>query len=80
MAATSVKAAQLGPDADLLPQDAGEDPARRRTVETSEAAARVRAAARFVAAGDEHAVAAREPEQLALRRAPAAAGACSFRG
>ena len=75
MAAISVKALQLGPDADVLPQDAGEHPALGRALEAGEAAARVGAAARHVAAGDEGPVAGREPQQVALRRPPAAAGA-----
>src|SRR5207302_3807208 len=75
MAFTSVKASQLRPDADVPAQGAGEHPALDRAVEARQAAARVGAATRLGSAGDESAVAGREPEQVALRRPPAAAGA-----
>jgi len=75
MAGTSVKALQLGPDADVLSQDPGEHPARGRTLEAREVAARIRTTARLVSPGHENAVAGGEAEQLALRRAPAAARA-----
>jgi hypothetical protein len=80
MGHTSVKAAKLRPDLDLPSQDAREHAALRRELEAREAAAGVGAAARLGSAGHEHAVADRETEQLALRRPPAAASACSFRG
>jgi hypothetical protein len=80
MAVTSVKVPQLRPDPDLLPQDAREHPARRCALEAGEAATRVGAPARLGAAGDEHALARREAEQVALRRPPAATDACSLRG
>src|SRR5262249_27565746 len=72
---TSVKAAQLRADADLLPEYAREHPAIRCSLEAGDVAARVGAAARLVAAGHEHALAGREPQQIPLRRAPAATGA-----
>jgi hypothetical protein len=75
MVITSVKALQLGPDADVLSQDAHEHAALAGALETREVAARVGTAARLVSAGHEDAVAGREAEQLALRRSPAATGA-----
>ena len=79
MVASSVKAPQLRPDADLLSKDAREPAAPGRALEAREAAAGVGAAARLVPAGHEDALAGREPQQLALRRAPAAAGAAPHR-
>src|SRR5215813_12475510 len=75
MFATSVKAPQLRPDADVLPQGAREHSALGRALEAREAPARVDAPAGFVAAGDENSGACRKPQQLALGRAPAATGA-----
>src|SRR5690242_10733547 len=75
----SVKAPQLRADADLLPQDPREPAALGRPLETPEAPTRVGTAARLAAAGDEDAFAGYEPEQLALRRAPAAARAAPQR-
>jgi hypothetical protein len=66
---------QLRPDADLLPEYPGEHPARSRPFETGKPATRVGAAAGFFATCHEEAVAGGEPDQLALRRPPAAAGA-----
>src|SRR5690348_3388494 len=71
----SVKAPQLGADAHLLPQHAGEGAAGRRALEARAVAARVGTAARLGSTRDERAVAGREAEQLALRSPPAAAGA-----
>jgi hypothetical protein len=71
----SVKTPQLRPDADLLPQDAREHAPLGCALEAREAAARVGATARLVAPGDEGSLAGRKPEQVALRRAPATAGA-----
>ena len=71
----SVKAPQLRPDSDLLSQDARKHPALRRALEARELAARVGAAARLAAAGHEDSLATSEPQQLALRRTPAAARA-----
>src|SRR4029077_7487765 len=73
MGRTSVKATQLRPDADLLPQDAREHAAFGRALEAREAAARIGTAPRFRSTHNEDAVAGREAEQLALRRLPAAA-------
>src|SRR5581483_10757512 len=75
----SVKAPQLGPDADLLPQDARERAMSRRALEAGEVPAGVDAAPPLGSARDEHAVSCCEAEQLALRRAPAAAGAAPQR-
>src|SRR5512133_2971844 len=75
----SVKAPQLGPDADVLPQDTREHATVRRSFEARQAAARVGTAARLAAAGHEDSLACREAEQLALRRAPAAACAAPLR-
>src|SRR6476646_7144291 len=75
MSHLSVKAPQLRPDADLLPQDAREHSAVGRSFEADRAAARVGTAPGLVAAGHERAVASREAEQLALRRPSVAAGA-----
>ena len=75
MLATSVKALQLRPDADVLSQDARERPLPGCALEAREAAARVGAATGLLPAGDEHALAGGEAEQLALRRPPPAAGA-----
>src|SRR5215475_13226224 len=79
MLATSVEAPQLRPDAHVLPQGACEHPALGRALEAREGAARVGAPARLGPAGDENAVAGREPQQFALRRAPATAGAAPQR-
>jgi hypothetical protein len=79
MAATSVKALQLRPDADSRPQDTCEHSALCRALETREFAARIGAAAVLGSAGDESAVASDEPKQVALRRAPATADAGSLR-
>jgi len=62
MFATSVKAPQLRPDADLLPQDSREPAALGRALEACHAPACVDAAAGLVSAGDEHAVASREAQ------------------
>src|SRR5262249_30739679 len=59
----SVKAPQLGADADLLTEDTREHAAIRRALEASEVATRVDAAARLAPTGDEDAVAGREPKQ-----------------
>src|SRR6185369_4916956 len=75
----SVKAPQLRPDADLLPQDAREHAATCRAVEARGSPTRVGAAARLVAAGHERAVAGGKAQQLALRRPAAAAGAAPHR-
>ena len=75
----SVKAPQLGPDADSLPQDAREHSPLDRAVEASDASAGVRTAAGLPAAGHEDAVASREAEQFPLRRAAAAACAAPQR-
>ena len=75
MAELSVKAPQLRADAHLLPQCAGEHAPFHRQVEAGELAARVDTAARLSAARDDDAVAGGEADELALRRAPAAAGA-----
>jgi hypothetical protein len=53
MAHISVKAPQLRPDADLLPQDAREHAARGGALEAPEAPTRVRASSALVAAGHE---------------------------
>ena len=79
IAGSSVKASQLRPDPHLLPQDAGEHPARRRALEARAIEARIGAAARLLPAGHENAVAGGEPEQVALQRPPAAAGAAPQR-
>jgi hypothetical protein len=70
----SVKAPQLGPDLDLLPQDAREHATRGRALDAREAVARISAAPRFRATRHEDAAARREAKQLPLRRPPAAAG------
>ena len=70
----SVKATQLRADADVPAQDASEPATLGRALEAGELAAGVSAAARLAAAGYEDTLAGRKPEQLALRRAPAAAG------
>src|SRR6478609_11817365 len=75
----SVKALQLRPDADLLPQDAREHAAVGRSFEAHEVPARVRAAARLAPTGHEHSLAGREPEQLTLWRTSGAAGAAPLR-
>jgi hypothetical protein len=75
----SVKAPQLGPEADLLPEDAREAAPVGRAVEAGKAPARVDAATRLAPAGHEHTVANGEPQQLTLRRATAAAGAAPHR-
>jgi hypothetical protein len=80
MLATSVKAPQLGPDAHLLPQGAREHASLHRSVEAPETAAGVRAAPGLPAPRDEDAVTGGEADELALRRAPAAAGAAPQRG
>ena len=74
MSHISVKAAKLGSDPDLLSQVTRKHASLRGELEAREAAARVDAAAGHVSAGHEHAVAGDETQQLALRRAPAAAG------
>src|SRR5690349_16897585 len=61
---TSVKAAQLGADAHLLPQDAGEHAALRRAFEAVEAPTRVGASPRLVSAGHQDAIAGRETVQV----------------
>src|SRR4051794_41902476 len=71
----SVKAAQLRPDADLLPQDVDDPSALGRALEACEFTARVGAPPRLAAAGHERSVASGEPEQITLRRLPATAGA-----
>src|SRR5215468_2117177 len=71
----SVKALQLRPDVDLLPQYAGEHAAICCAVEAREAATRVNAAAGLAPTSHEDSVAGREAEQLGLRRPPTAAGA-----
>src|SRR5438874_7273173 len=75
----SVKALQLRPDVDLLPQDAGEHATFGRALEAPQAVTRVGASARLAPTGHEHSVACGEPEQFGLRRAPAAAGAAPQR-
>jgi len=75
----SVKALQLRPDADLLPQDARKHAAVGRSFEARKAAARVGATPWLAAAGHEHALTRRETEQLALRRPLAAARATPLR-
>jgi hypothetical protein len=75
MTVTSVEALQLRPDAHRLAQDSREHPALRGALETREAATGVRATAGRVPTGDEVSAVGREPEKLALRRPPAAAGA-----
>src|SRR6188472_775927 len=75
----SVKALQLGSDADLLPQDARKHAAVGRSFEARKAAARVGAAPGLAAAGHENALTGRETEQLALRSPPAAAGTAPLR-
>ena len=74
MAHISVKAPELGFDTDLLPQDAHEHAAVGRALEAREAAARVGTAPRLPSAGHENTPAGGEADQLALRRASAAAG------
>src|SRR5437763_6252113 len=73
MCHSSVKAAQLRADADVLAQDASEHATLGRALEAGEVAAGVGAAARLAAAGHEDTLAGRKPEKLVLRRAPAAA-------
>src|SRR6476646_3936248 len=75
----SVKALQLRPDADLLPQDARKHAAVGRSFQARKAAARVGAAPGLVPTGHERTLSGREAEQLALRRPPAAAGATPLR-
>ena len=75
MAAISVKASKLSSDAHRLSQHACEPAPVGRALEAHQAAARVHAAAGLGPAGHENTVAGREAQQLALRRAPAAAGA-----
>ena len=62
MCRTSVKAPQLRPDADLLPQGAREHAAFARTLEAGEVAARVGAAARLLTTGHEDTVAGGEAQ------------------
>ena len=71
----SVETSQFGVDSDGLFEDTGEVPPFDRQVEARDVAARVSAAARLGAARDEDAVSRREPGQVTLRTAPAAAGA-----
>src|SRR5690349_20307255 len=75
MAATSVKAPQFRPYAQLLSEHTREHAALCRAVEARQVGARVGATARLFPAGHEDAVSGRETEQIALRSAPAAAGA-----
>src|SRR5256714_553434 len=75
----SVKAPQLRPDADLLPQDTREHATVRRSFEARKAAARVGATPGLVTADHERALAGREADQLALRCAPTAACAAPLR-
>jgi hypothetical protein len=62
MCRTSVKAPQLRPDADLLPQGAREHAAFARAVEAGEVAARVDTAARLLTTAHEDAAAGGEPQ------------------
>jgi hypothetical protein len=62
MAATSVKAPQFRPYAQLLSQHTREHAALCRTVEAREVAARVGATARLFPAGHENAFSGREAE------------------
>src|SRR5689334_6854133 len=71
----SVKTPKFGVDSDGLFQHSRELAALDGALETRDVAARVRAATRLRPPRDEHAVARSEPEQITLRRAPAAAGA-----
>jgi len=75
MTATSVKAPQLRPDLQLLPQNACEHAVFCGALEAGETLTRVRAAAGFVTPGYKNAFAGSETQQLALRRPPATAGA-----
>src|SRR5579872_14558 len=75
----SVKTCECRIDADVLAQHPCEPPLRLRPLEADEAPAGVRAAPGRLAAGDEHAVPRREPLELALRRAAAAARAAPDR-
>src|SRR5439155_7275320 len=77
MAATSVEVPQFRPYAQLLSKDTREHPALCSAVEARQVPARVGAAARLLPAGHENAFSGREAEQIALRRAPAAARAAS---
>jgi hypothetical protein len=62
MSATSVKAPQFRPYAQLLPQDTRKHPTLRRALEAREVTARVGAAARLGPSGHEHAFPGREAE------------------